>query len=196
MSPNLVLASSSPYRATLLKRLGVAFVCIAPEIDETPNYSETIDDYIKRLSIAKAQAAARLINEAALIIASDQSATYKGEIIGKPLTKDRAIEQLLSFSGQSVTFKTGVCVLNSESGNYDYALAEYSVKFRTLSRDEVARYVEKDNPLDCAGSFKCESLGVALFESMSGDDPTSLEGLPLIKTCKLLHNHGFDPLKH
>ncbi|MFD1384037.1 Maf family protein [Rhodanobacter aciditrophus] len=194
MTHKLVLASSSTYRAALLKRLGLEFQCTAPNIDETSLHNEGIDDYIERLSVAKAKAVAVTLKEPSIIIASDQSATFEENIIGKPHTRQNAIEQLSAFSGKSVTFKTGVCVFNTLTSEYEYERVDYSVTFRDLTLEDIANYVDKDSPLDCAGSFKSEKLGIALFSSMSGDDPTALEGLPLITTCKLLRNQGIDPL--
>lgn len=194
MSTQLVLASSSPYRKKLLKRLMIPFQCVAPDIDESAYPEEDIEHYIRRMTLFKATAVADQIEAPAIIIASDQSASFNGQIVGKPHTKDKAIEQLMSFSGNTVSFLTGVSVLNTETNTTDYKLAKYSVTFRQLERADVVRYIDKEQPLDCAGSFKCEGLGVSLFKAMEGDDPTSLEGLPLIATCELLRRAGLDPL--
>ncbi|MBM6549997.1 Maf family protein [Marinomonas ostreistagni] len=194
MTYQLVLGSSSKYRKKLLERLRLPFTCLSPEVDESRVGDETPEAYVERISKAKARAIIKDVDDQTIVITSDQCATFKDEIIGKPHTVERAAEQLLHFSGQSVRFLTGLYVFNTATLEDYYALAEYTVTFRDLTLEDVMRYVEAEQPLDCAGSFKCEQLGVALFEKMAGDDPTSLEGLPLIETCKALRVLGLDPL--
>ncbi|SBS34304.1 Maf-like protein YceF [Marinomonas spartinae] len=194
MTKKLILGSSSPYRQALLERLNLAFQCHSPDIDESPKEHEMPEQLVKRLTIQKAQAVCQDLNRHdLLIISSDQVAVLDGHILGKPHTIENATAQLLRFSGRKVTFLTGLCVLDSETMTHSYTLNEYHVYFRELNREEVARYVCIEQPLDCAGSFKCEGLGVALFEKMAGDDPTSLIGLPLITLCKMLRQYDVSP---
>lgn len=195
MSKKLILGSSSPYRKKLLKRLGLPFSTMSPDIDESTLTNETPEAYIERISQAKAQAIYSQLNEeSAIIITSDQCATFAGDIIGKPVTAEKAMAQLSRFSGHAVHFLTGLYLFDTATGQEIYSLSEYTVVFRQLTQDEIESYVAIESPLDCAGSFKCEQLGVALFERMEGDDPTALEGLPLIATCKALTQLGLNPL--
>lgn len=194
MTYTLVLGSSSQYRKKLLERLRLPFTTAAPEVDESRVGDESPEEYVERISKAKARALITDLDDNTLVITSDQCATFKDEIIGKPHTVERAAEQLLHFSGQTVRFLTGLYVFNTATLEDYYALSEFSVTFRDLTLEEVTRYIEIEQPLDCAGSFKCEQLGVALFDKMEGEDPTSLEGLPLIETCKALKSLGMDPL--
>lgn len=194
MTLKLVLGSSSKYRHALLERLQHPFTTSAPEVDESRVGDETPEAYVERISKAKARAVMKDTDDESIIITSDQCATFKDDIIGKPHSVERAAEQLLHFSGHTVRFLTGVYLFNTQTQEDYYALSEFNVTFRDLTLNEVQRYIELDQPLDCAGSFKCEQLGVTLFERMEGDDPTSLEGLPLIETCRGLRQLGFDPL--
>lgn len=195
MTRKLILGSSSPYRRSLLERLNLTFECQSPDINETPLANESAIDLVKRLSISKAQQVRADRNEQNnLIIASDQVAVLDQEVLGKPHTRDKAIEQLTRFSQRKVTFLTGLCILDSSNGEYQYQLSEYHVFFRQLSQPEIESYVDLEQPLDCAGSFKCEGLGVALFSKMEGDDPNGLIGLPLIALCNMLREHGINPL--
>ena len=195
MMKNLILGSSSPYRRALLERLNLSFECCSPEIDETPFDNETPTELVKRLSIEKAKKVQTTHpDKNNLIIASDQVAVIGNNTIGKPKTKKNAVQQLLNFSGQKVSFLTGLCVLDSKTEKYQYHLSEYHVFFRTLSLMEIENYIDIELPLDCAGSFKCEGLGVALFTKMEGNDPNSLIGLPLIQLCSMLREHDINPL--
>ncbi|RUO22336.1 septum formation inhibitor Maf [Aliidiomarina iranensis] len=187
----LVLASSSVYRQQLLKQLRVPFIAKAPNIDESLLADETHVQLVQRLAEAKAKTLAAEF-PAHLIIGSDQVAVCTGRIFGKPNNVETAVQQLLHFSGRAVTFYTGLCVLNSESG-VAYTITEpYSVYFRTLTETKVRHYIELEQPLNCAGSFKSEGLGITLFHKMKGDDPNSLIGLPLIRLTDLLSRHGFE----
>ncbi|MBJ7539467.1 Maf family protein [Marinomonas transparens] len=194
----LVLASSSPYRKSLLERLQIPFECHSPDIDESPFDGESAENLVKRLTISKAQAvqADKLtINDInKLIIASDQVAVLNQQILGKPLNNQNAIQQLKNFSGNKVSFLTGLCVLNQQTLNFQYELNQYHVYFRKLTIREIENYIRIEQPLDCAGSFKCEGLGISLFEKMEGEDPNSLIGLPLISLCRLLRQHQINPL--
>lgn len=194
MTQKLILGSSSKYRQNLLKRLGIPFSTLSPDIDESRLDTELAQQYIERITKAKANALFAQLDSNCILITSDQCAVFDGDIIGKPHTPEKAITQLQRFSGHSVSFLTGLYVYNSNTQQSRYSLSEYRVTFRELSHHEITRYIEVEAPLDCAGSFKCEGLGVALFSKMEGNDPTSLEGLPLIETCQSLRQLGLDPL--
>ncbi len=197
MKFNLVLASTSPFRQQLLQKLMLPFTCVNPDIDETPIKDETALALVKRLAEQKALAGANLIDETSvpqLIIGSDQVALINGQIIGKPYTLDNAIAQLSSASGQSITFYTGLAVFNSANQQMISCVEPFTVHFKHLSTAQIRYYVDAEQPLYCAGSFKCEGLGIALFNRLEGDDPNSLIGLPLIKLIDLLSQHGVDIL--
>ncbi|QOL24800.1 septum formation inhibitor Maf [Thalassotalea sp. LPB0316] len=191
----LVLGSTSPFRKSLLEKLNVPFKCAKPDIDETPLENETSIALVERLAIEKAKAVADDFPNA-LIIGSDQVALHQGDILGKPHTRENAIEQLMRFSGDKVVFHTGLCVFDSGT-KQSYSLVEpFEVYFRELTRKEIEAYVDAEQPLKCAGSFKSEGLGITLFEKLVGDDPNSLIGLPLIKLHVLLKEAGLDVLEH
>ena len=189
----LVLASSSPWRRQLLERLGLPFTWASPEIDETPRPGESPDALVHRLALAKASRLADTFSHH-LIIGSDQVAVFNGKILGKPGSEDAARTQLARFSGQRVRFMTGLALLDTAGGRHWLAHETFDVVFRRLGEGEIARYVAREQPLDCAGSFRMEGLGIALFERLEGDDPNSLIGLPLIRLCAMLREAGLDPL--
>jgi len=185
----LVLASSSTYRRTLIARLGLPFTWDAPDLDETELPDETPHGLVTRLSEGKARAvAARHPNS--LIIGSDQVSVRDGMIIGKPHTHEKAIAQLAAASGKRIDFLTGLCLLNSGTGRCQVMVEPFSVIFRTLSPGAIERYLRADTPYDCAGSFKLEGRGIALFERLEGRDPNTLIGLPLIALVDLLAAEG------
>jgi MAF protein len=184
----LVLASTSPFRRELLTRLGLGFATAAPEVDETPRRGETPDALVRRLSEAKARAVGETCR--GLIIGSDQVATTGSDILGKPGTHERAVAQLQHLSGKTVTFHTGLCLLNSENGELQLDVVPFRVVFRQLDDERIERYLQHDRPYNCAGSFKSEGLGITLFERMQGDDPTALIGLPLIRLTTMLARAG------
>lgn len=188
---DLVLGSSSNYRADLLTRLGIQFEQDSPSIDEAVLMGETAEDYVCRLAREKAKTVA-LQHPNAVVIGSDQCSECQGILLGKPQTKERAIEQLTNASGQIVTLYTAVAVLEPDSRRIQVAQVPTIVHFRTLSREAISRYVEKDAPLDCAGSFRAEGLGITLFERINSDDPTALIGLPLIALTRLLSQAGIN----
>lgn len=190
---NIILASSSTYREKLLRPLIPSLVCIAPRIDESIDAKESATEYVSRLSLEKAKAVSRRDRQA-LIIGSDQCAELEGKIVSKPGSPDKARDQLRSASGKWVDFHTGLCLLNSATNNYQLARETYRVKFRALAEEQIRAYLRKDKPYDCAGSFKSEGLGVTLLESMQGNDPNALIGLPLIKLVSMLKNEGVDVL--
>ncbi len=166
-------------------RLGVDFIQDSPNTDETHYPKESAEQLCHRLAIAKAQALATKYPQH-LIIGSDQVATFQGDMIGKPLTHAKAVQQLTRFSGQCVDFYTGVCLLNSDTGQQQVQVCHFRVHFRVLSRDRIERYLLAEQPYYCAGSFKSEGLGICLFERFEGNDPTSLIGLPLIALVSML----------
>lgn len=187
----LILASTSPYRRELLARLRLPFDVVAPEVDETAFANEAPAQLALRLARAKARAVLRRRPDA-VVIGSDQVAELDGVAIGKPGTHERAVLQLRSMSGRSVVFQTGVCVA---TGSFDEAvLVPVTVRFRQLDDADIETYLRLEQPFDCAGSAKVETLGIALLEVVQSDDPTALVGLPLIQTCRLLRRAGLDPL--
>ncbi len=189
----LILASTSRYRRELLERLRLPFEVLSPGVDETPRAGETPAALALRLALAKANAVAAQAADA-VVIGSDQVAELDGQAIGKPGSHERAFEQLKRMSGQRVVFHTAVAVVRRDRGFERALLAPVTVVFRHLSSDDIERYLRLDTPYDCAGSAKSEALGVALLDSIDSDDPTSLIGLPLIRTCALLREAGLDPL--
>jgi 7-methyl-GTP pyrophosphatase len=183
------LASSSPFRKTLLERLGIGFNCESPDIDEHQKKNENVIDYVLRLAEEKAfQVAKNYTN--AIIIGSDQSLECDSKILGKPGTHEKAKLQLGQMSGKSLVFHTGLCVLNSQTNRVQKEVIPYRVKFRDLSENEIESYLEKEQPYQCAGSFMSEKLGISLLSKMEGEDPTALIGLPLIRLCEMLRNEG------
>jgi septum formation protein len=185
----LILASSSKYRKLLLERLGIPFECQSPEIDESALADETPLEVSQRLATEKAGVISRKYPRA-IVIGSDQLAAFEGQIIGKPGTFPAAFEQLSLFSGQVVDFHTTVSVQSLQSGFKEFHTDLTRVHFRALKQDEIERYLEKERPFDCAGSFKAESLGVTLFDRINSEDPTALIGLPLIRTSSILRRAG------
>jgi len=190
----LVLASTSPYRRSLLDRLDIRYICDAPDIDESPLGDEAIEDMVVRLAVLKARAVADR-HAHALVIGSDQSASLDGRALNKPGNFDNAVAQLSRASGRRIVFHTGLCVLNTASGRVQTACEPYAVVFRELSAEKIEHYVEKEQPYNCAGSFRSEGLGITLFEKFEGEDPNALIGLPLIRLVGFLENEGFDVLK-
>ena len=187
----LILASGSSYRKLLLQRLRLPFDVLSPDIAEARRGNEPADEMARRLAVEKARAVA-VRHPQAVVIGSDQVAQLDNSILGKPGSMEAACEQLRQSSGRRVDFFTGVCVI--ANGERQDAVECFQVQFRHLSEEEVQRYVELEKPLDCAGSFRCEGLGSVLFQRLNGDDPTTLEGLPLIRLSAMLRQVGLDPL--
>ncbi|MFN3580531.1 MAG: Maf family protein [Pseudomonas sp.] len=185
----LILASSSPYRRSLLERIGLPFDCAAPEIDETPLPGEDPVTLTQRLALSKAQALADAFPQH-LIIGSDQVLLLDGLPVSKPGSHAAAREQLRRSSGQTLVFTTSVCLLNTASGEHQLVSDPFEVVFRSLSEDCIERYLQREKPYDCAGSFKSEGLGITLFHALRGEDPNSLIGLPLIRLCDMLIKEG------
>jgi len=189
--PPLILASTSRYRQELLTRLRLPFEAVAPEVDETPLAGEVPAALAERLALAKARAVASL-HPHAVVIGSDQVADLDGEPLGKPGSHEAARTQLQRMSGREVVFQTAVAVV--APGLAAIERAEVRVRLRPLSDREIEAYLLADQPYDCAGSAKVESLGIALLDAVVSDDPTALIGLPLIRTCQLLRRAGLEPL--
>lgn len=192
-TPRLVLASTSRYRRDLLARLRLPFAAIAPDVDEAALPGEAPAAMAQRLALAKANAVAAR-EPLSVVIGSDQVAELDGNALGKPGSHARAVQQLRSMRGRAVRFHTAVAVVGVARHFLQQALVTVTVRFRCLSDDEIERYLRLEQPYDCAGSAKCETLGIALVETIESDDPTALVGLPLIRTSAMLRAAGFDPL--
>lgn len=187
----LVLASGSHYRAGQLSQLGLTFEAVRPDIDESPLTGELPEAAALRLSEAKARAVASR-RPGAWVIGSDQTVDCDGELLGKPGTTEHACAQLERMSGKTVLFHSGLCLL-APDGRATMANVLTEVRFRPLTQAEIAAYIRKEQPLDCAGSFKVEGLGISLFDGIRSDDPTALIGLPLIALCRMLREAGYNP---
>ncbi len=193
-SPALVLGSTSPYRRALLARLRLPFDVDAPQVDETPLPGESPAALAGRLALAKAlEVASR--HPQAVVIGADQVADLDGQPIGKPGNHARAVDQLRAMRGRSVVFHSALAVVRPATGFAQGLTARVMVHFRDLGDDEIEHYLRLEQPYDCAGSAKVETLGIALLAAIDSDDPTALEGLPLIRTCALLRLAGIDPLR-
>ena len=188
MNTQIILASSSQTRKDLMDRLKIQYECVVPDIDESPRGEMHADDLARRLAFEKANAIAQKYPDA-IVIGSDQVAWREGApdiFIGKPLSSEKAIRQLQANSDKIVYFSTALSVQQYATGFEQTLVEHYKVKFRKLSMAEIERYVAVEQPLHCAGSFKCESLGISLFEQMIGQDQTTLMGMPMIQLCQIL----------
>jgi len=190
-TPKLVLGSSSPFRRELLAHLGIPFVTESPDINEDALPSETPEDLVLRLAEEKARAAGQNHPDS-LVIGSDQVACLDGRILGKPGNRANAIIQLQQSAGKRLTFYTGLCLFNTASNQEQIACESFHVHFRQLSNEQIERYVDREQPFNCAGSFKSEGLGIALFDRLEGDDPNALIGLPLIRLIDMLAEEGVE----
>ena len=191
--PRLILGSTSVYRRALLHRLRLPFEVVAPQVDESHRPAEAPQALALRLALEKARdVAAR--HPGAVVIGADQVADLAGQAMGKPGDHARAVAQLQALCGQWVTFHTAVAVLRPDTGFEQVQVAPVRVRFRALSDADIERYLALEQPYDCAGSAKCEALGIALLEAVESDDPTALVGLPLIRTCRMLREAGIDVL--
>jgi septum formation protein len=188
--PSLVLASTSTYRCTLLERFGLPFTVARPEVDEASQPGEPPQALAERLALAKAEAVLASAAQDTWVIGSDQVAELDGQPLGKPGNHAGAIAQLRMMSGREVRFLTALCLAGPKRHRLQ-ALDITTVRFRALHDDEIERYITREQPLDCAGSFKAEGLGIALFDEIDNRDPTALIGLPLIATARLLRMAGF-----
>ena len=189
LSVRLILASSSKYRKILLSRLGIPFESLSPEIDESIRENEAPLDLVRRLADEKAMTISSEYPQA-IVIGSDQVAVFKNRVLGKPGSHREAQKQLSGFSGQVVEFLTSVTVRCLADDFNEQYVDTTRVNFRHLQPAEIERYLAVEKPYDCAGAFKSESLGIVLFDSISSDDPTSLIGLPLIRTAAMLRRAG------
>ncbi|MDH5444654.1 MAG: Maf-like protein [Gammaproteobacteria bacterium] len=187
--PKLVLASTSPFRRAILEKLGLAFEVCSPDIDETPLGDETPGQLVARLACAKASKVVEDYQDA-LVIGSDQVAVIDDEILGKPGDHDSAVAQLQKASGKTVQFLTGLCLINSATGQTQSETVPFLVHFRSLNSEQIENYLQAEQPYNCAGSFKSEGLGIALFERLEGEDPNTLIGLPLIRLIRMLEKEG------
>jgi len=190
----LILGSSSPFRADLLNKLGLNFIASSPDIDESVLNNETAEQLVQRLSEQKALKIAESHPDA-LIIGSDQVALLDGEILGKPGNHDNAVKQLTAASGKTVRFLTGLALVNSKTGQVQSLVENFDVSFKALSANQIEFYLQQEKPYQCAGSFKSEGFGISLFSKLEGEDPNSLIGLPLIRLIDLLKNEGIDVLQ-
>ena len=190
----LILGSSSVFRAALLAKLGLPFITVSPDIDEQALDNETPNQLVERLSQQKALAIAAEYPDA-LIIGSDQVAVVDSTILGKPGEHENAVKQLQAVSGKKVRFLTGLALLNSKSGEMQSLVEPFEVSFKTLSFEQIDFYLRQEQPYQCAGSFKSEGFGISLFSKLKGDDPNSLIGLPLIQLISMLENQAIDVLQ-
>jgi septum formation protein len=188
-TPQIILASSSPYRRQLLQRLGLAFRVISPNVDESARPGEAPGAMVERLALAKARAVAQQ-HRGALVIGADQVAVHGGKIVGKPRDHAQARRQLRQASGTSVTLYTGLALVNSDSGRSQSDVVPFRVLFRELSDQQIDNYLQREQPYDCAGAVKAEGLGIALLQRFEGDDPNALIGLPLIRLVQMLEHEG------
>ncbi|AJJ12522.1 septum formation protein Maf [Yersinia rohdei] len=191
--PQLVLASTSSYRRALLEKLQLPFITAAPQTDETPLPAETASVLVQRLALAKATALTARYPQH-LIIGSDQVCVINGKIVGKPHNQENAIKQLEQASGQCVTFYTGLALINTATNSQNCLCETFDVYFRSLNSAEIEGYLTREQPWNCAGSFKSEGLGITLFDRLSGRDPNTLVGLPLIALTQMLIEQGINPL--
>ncbi len=194
MSAQLTLASSSPFRQSLLAKLALPFNALSPNIDESPIKDESPQALVKRLAEEKARAGGQLEDSNQFVIGSDQVAVIDGNILGKPLSHDKAVAQLTASSGKSVTFYTGLALLNQATGEIESHVEPFTVVFRALTPQQIEAYLLKEQPYYCAGSFMCEGLGIALFDRLEGRDPNTLVGLPLILLSEMLRRQGIEVL--
>ena len=193
MSRRLVLASTSPFRQELLARLGLSFETAAPAVDESAQPEESPEHLVARLAEAKARAVAAGYPDA-LIIGSDQVAVLDGQVLGKPGDHATAVQQLQGASGRRVRFLTGLCLLDAAAGEAQVEVVPFDVQFRNLDAARIEAYLQREQPYNCAGSFKSEGLGIALFRRLDGEDPNALVGLPLIRLIDMLERAGFGVL--
>ena len=189
----IVLASTSKYRRELLARLGLPFEVASPHVDEAALPEEAPQDTARRLAKAKARAVAARFPQA-IIIGSDQVAVLEGTQLGKPGNHANALRQLRAMRGKEVVFHTALCLYDAASARAQTRVVPFSVRFRAYSDAQIERYLQREQPYDCAGSARCEGLGIALIAAMRGDDPNALIGLPLIALTEMLAAQGVDVL--
>ena len=189
--PQLILASSSPYRRELLARFRIPFTCRPPSVVETPRPGEAAMELTRRLAAAKARDVATRF-PGSLVIGSDQLAELEGQLMGKPGSEEQAVGQLMRCSGRQLTFLTAVAVVRKDPVFFQEFLVPTTVEYRPFSEDEARRYVALDRPLDCAGAVKSEAAGPMLLNRVESSDPTALIGLPLIRLAAVLRLAGLE----
>ena len=189
----VILASSSVFRKQLLSKLRIPFKCISPDIDESRKKGESVPNYVKRLSIQKALKVAET-NAGSIVIGSDEVADLNNKILGKPMTKTNAVRQLKMVSGNKVVFRTGLCVMQSDSKKYYSSVNNYTIYFKHLDNKLIKSYLDADDVLRCAASIRIEGAAINLVKSMSGKDPSSIMGLPLLKVIEYLDKFGVKAL--
>ena len=186
----IILASSSIHRKKLLKQIKLNFIAISPDIDESRNKNESVNKFVKRLSIEKAMKIA-VLRKNSIVIGSDEIAVVDDKILGKPLTKKNARKQLNLISGKKVKFKTGICVIDTNTMKKLSSVVNYSIKMRKISKNTINNYIDKEDMLNCAASIRIEGLAISLIEKATGEDPTSIIGLPLIRLITYLEKLGY-----
>jgi MAF protein len=191
MNAEIVLASSSPYRKQILESAGFTFTCCSPKIDESALPGETAPELVTRLATGKAQALSAQYPHS-LIIGSDQVLACKQEILGKPRNHEDAVRQLTLVSGSSAVLYTGLALVNAETGSLQCIVDTYEVKYRDLNVAVIEQYLETEKPYDCCGSLKVEGPGIRMIKRLSGNDPNTLMGLPLLQLIDMLENEGVD----
>ncbi len=195
MLPKIILGSSSPSRRAVMDKLNISYHIAHPDIDETSHPQETALELVQRLSTEKALVVGKHY-PSHLVIACDQVAELDGEILGKPLNAETAFLQLKKQSGREIVYYSGLCLLNTSTGKQQLTVDETRVKFRALNDNEIKKYIELDKPLQCAASFKCESMGMLIVDWVKGNDIHALIGLSIVSLCRLLKNEGVDLLQH
>tara|TARA_Y100000389_G_scaffold202775_1_gene249142 strand:+ start:1056 stop:1631 length:576 start_codon:yes stop_codon:yes gene_type:complete len=186
----IILASSSIHRKKLLKQIKLNFIAISPDIDESRNKNESVNKFVKRLSIEKAMKIA-VLRKNSIVIGSDEIAVVDDKILGKPLTRNNARKQLNLISGKKVIFKTGICVIDTNTMKKLSSVVNYSIKMRKISKNTINNYIDKEDMLNCAASIRIEGLAISLIEKATGEDPTSVIGLPLIRLITYLEKLGY-----
>ncbi len=186
----IILASSSIHRKKLLKQIKLNFIAISPDIDESRNKNESVNKFVKRLSIEKAMKIA-VLRKNSIVIGSDEIAVVDDKILGKPLTRNNARKQLNLISGKKVIFKTGICVIDTNTMKKLSSVVNYSIKMRKISKNTINNYIDKEDMLNCAASIRIEGLAISLIEKATGEDPTSIIGLPLIRLITYLEKLGY-----
>ena len=194
MEQQIILASTSPFRKAILEKLAIPFICRSPDINETALNNENAEQLVQRLATEKAKAVAKEFNNG-FIIGSDQVAIIDSQILGKPHTHANAVKQLQLSSGKTVRFLNGLCLLNAATGEHKTVLEPFNVHFKQLTQQQISNYLHLEKPYKCAGSFKSEAAGIALFERLEGNDPNSLIGLPLIRLIELFKYFKVDVLE-
>ena len=189
----VILASSSVFRKQLLSKLKIPFKSLSPNVDERKLRDENVTEYVKRLSIEKARKIAST-NPDSIVIGSDEVADLNGKVLGKPLTLSNAKKQLKMLSGNKVTFRTGLCVINSNTRKYYASVNNYSIYFKDLNNNMINNYLKNDNVLKCAASIRIEGCAINLVKKMKGNDPSSIMGLPLIRLIQYLEKFGIKAL--